>query len=47
MKPNTEFAKVVDAKYHLKTRIIGDSQKVGKVGGAIRDGMFAAMAIDR
>ena len=47
MKPNTEFAKAVDAKYHLKTRIIGDSQKVGKVGGAIRDGMFAAMAIDR
>lgn len=45
MKPNCEFAKAVDAKHHLKTRIIGDSTKVGKVGNAVREGMFAAMSI--
>ena len=45
MKPNCEFAKAVDAKYHQKTRIIGDSMKVGKVGNAVREGMFAAMSI--
>lgn len=46
MKSNNEFAKAIGAKYHLKTRIIGDSLKVGKVGGAVREGMFAAMSIE-
>ena len=46
MKPNNEFAKAVDAKYHTKTRVIGDSMKVGKVGGAVREGMYAAMSIE-
>jgi 2-enoate reductase len=46
MRPNDGFAREVDAKYHLKTRVIGDSSKVGKVGGAVRGGMFAAMSIE-
>ncbi len=46
MRPNDMLAKAVDAKYHLKTRVVGDSLKVGKVGGAVREGMFAAMAIE-
>jgi thioredoxin reductase len=45
MKPNNTFAKAVDSKYHLKTRIIGDSIKIGKVGGAVREGMYAALSI--
>jgi 2,4-dienoyl-CoA reductase-like NADH-dependent reductase (Old Yellow Enzyme family)/thioredoxin reductase len=46
MKPNNVFAKAVDSKYHLKTRIIGDSLKVGKVGAAIREGMYAALSVE-
>ena len=46
MKSNNAFAKLVDSKYHLKTRIIGDSLRVGKVGGAVREGMYAALSIE-
>ncbi|MDI3481762.1 MAG: 2-enoate reductase [Tepidanaerobacteraceae bacterium] len=46
MTPNDELAKAIDAKYHLKTRVIGDCNKVGKVGGAIREGFYAAISLD-
>lgn len=46
MKPNNATAKAIDEKYHLKTRIVGDSMRVGKVGGAVREGMFAALTIE-
>lgn len=46
MVSNNAFAKAVDAKYHLKTRVIGDSLKVGKVGGAVREGMYAALSLE-
>lgn len=46
MVSNNAFAKAVDAKYHLKTRVIGDSFKVGKVGGAVREGMYAALSVE-
>jgi hypothetical protein len=29
----------------MKTRIIGDCAKIGKVGGAVRSGYFAALSI--
>ncbi len=46
MVSNNAFAKAVDSKYHLKTRVIGDSLKVGKVGGAVREGMYAALSLE-
>lgn len=46
MVSNHGFAKMVDAKYHVKTRVIGDSLKVGKVGSAVREGMYAALSIE-
>lgn len=46
MVPNSTVARAIDEKYHTKTRIIGDCAKVGKVGGAVRAGMYAAMSID-
>lgn len=46
MKPNTEVAKAIDAKYHNKTTCVGDCVKVGKVGTAIRSGFYAGLAID-
>jgi len=45
MVQNRTFAEGIDAKYHDKTRLIGDCDKVGKVGGAVREGMYAAMGI--
>ncbi|WKY44215.1 FAD-dependent oxidoreductase [Eubacteriaceae bacterium ES2] len=46
MVPKTDAAKEIDAKYHAKSRLIGDCGKVGKVGGAIRTGFYAAISID-
>lgn len=44
-KPNCELAEAIGDKYPLKTTLIGDCQKVGKAGGAIREGFYAAMAL--
>lgn len=46
MVKNDKIAREIDAKYHTKTRIIGDSLKVGKVGGAVREGLYAAISIE-
>jgi 2,4-dienoyl-CoA reductase-like NADH-dependent reductase (Old Yellow Enzyme family)/thioredoxin reductase len=46
MKPNNAFAQAVDSRYHMKTRIIGDSLKVRKVGAAVREGMYAALSVE-
>lgn len=46
MKQNDTSAKAIDAKYHTKTRIIGDCSKLGKVGGAVREGFYAALSIE-
>jgi NADH dehydrogenase FAD-containing subunit len=45
MVQNKAFAEAIDAKYHNKTRLVGDCSKVGKVGGAVREGMYAAISI--
>jgi NADH dehydrogenase FAD-containing subunit len=45
MVKNNKLAIAIDEKYHNKTRIIGDCTKVGKVGGAIRTGMYAGMTL--
>lgn len=43
MTPSHEIARNIDAKYHTKTRIIGDCNKVG---GAVRDGLYAAISLE-
>jgi len=45
MAANTKVANEINEKYHNKVSIIGDSKIVGKVGGAVRSGMYAAMRI--
>lgn len=45
MKPVLTTVDAVKAKYHLKTRVVGDSNKLGKIGEAIRDGFYAATSL--
>lgn len=45
MKPNDNLAKSIQIKHPMKTRIIGDCEKVGKVATAIRGGFFAGSSI--
>ena len=47
MKPNTALPEEIKGRYHMKTRIAGDCDRVGKVGSAIRGGFFAAMDLER
>lgn len=45
MKPNREEAEQIRDKYLYKTRIVGDSEKVGKVATAVRGGFYAALSL--
>ncbi len=45
MKPDMTLVDKIDAKYHLKTRKAGDSNKLGKIGDAIHAGFYAALSI--
>ncbi len=45
MKPDLTVVNAVDAKYHTKTRIVGDSNKLGKIGEAVRDGFYAGSSL--
>lgn len=44
-KPNHEIAEKIADRYPMKTTLIGDCQKVSKAGNAIREGYYAAMAL--
>ncbi|MDO4313284.1 MAG: NAD(P)/FAD-dependent oxidoreductase [Eubacteriales bacterium] len=44
-RPNSSIAEEIAEKYPLKTTLIGDCQKVSKAGSAIREGFYAAMAL--
>ena len=44
-KPVLTTVDAVKAKYHLKTRVVGDSNKLGKIGEAVRDGFYAATSL--
>lgn len=44
-KPNSEVAEAIWEKYSIKTTLIGDCQKVDKAGNAIREGFYAALAM--
>lgn len=46
MKPDMSIVDIIDGKYHIKTRKIGDSVKLGKIGEAVREGFYAASALD-
>jgi 2,4-dienoyl-CoA reductase-like NADH-dependent reductase (Old Yellow Enzyme family)/thioredoxin reductase len=44
-KPNADIAEAIADKYPMKTTLIGDCQKVAKAGNAIREGFYAALAL--
>ena len=46
MRENNKLAEKINAKYHIKTRIVGDCEKVGKVGTAVHMGFFAALSLE-
>lgn len=45
LRPNAQVAEEVRAKYPKKTWIIGDSEKIGNIGNAVRGGYYAAMSL--
>ena len=45
MKADRTTVDAVKAKYHTKTRVIGDSNRLGKIGEAVRDGFYAAISL--
>lgn len=45
MRPDLTTVNAVKEKYHMKTRVVGDSIKLGKIGDAIRDGFGAAASL--
>lgn len=45
MKADLATVNAVKEKYHIKTRVVGDSVKLGKIGDAIRDGFGAAASL--
>lgn len=46
MKKNNKLAEEIKSKYHTKTRVVGDCEKVGKVGTAVRTGFFAGLSLE-
>ena len=44
-KPAAEVPEAILAKYPMKTTLIGDCDGVSKAGKAIREGFYAAMAL--
>ncbi len=46
MKPDLTTVDAVKAKYHTKTRVVGDSNKLGKIGEAVREGFYAATSLE-
>jgi NADH dehydrogenase FAD-containing subunit len=46
MRKNSQLVDKIKEKYYFKTRVIGDCEKIGKVGTAIRMGFYAAMSLD-
>lgn len=46
MRPNTTLSDLLKEKYPMKTRTIGDCDKLGKIGEAVREGFYAASSLD-
>lgn len=45
MKADLTTVDTIKAKYHIKTRVVGDSNRLAKIGEAIRDGFYAATSL--
>ncbi|BCN29796.1 NAD(P)/FAD-dependent oxidoreductase [Anaeromicropila herbilytica] len=45
MKKDSDLADKIREKYYNKTRIVGDSEKVGKVATAVRSGFYAGLSL--
>ncbi len=45
MKADLTTVDAIKAKYHTKTRVVGDSSRLGKIGEAVRDGFYAATSL--
>ncbi len=45
MGPDLTVVDKIKEKYHIKTRVVGDSNALGKIGEAIRDGFYAATSL--
>ena len=45
MHPDLTVIDKIKEKYHIKTRVIGDSSRLGKIGEAVRDGFYAATSL--
>lgn len=45
MRPVLDTVEGVKAKYHTKTRVVGDSSKIGKIGDAVREGFYAGSTV--
>ena len=45
MVPDLTLSEELKKKYHIKTRVVGDNFKAGKIGDAIREGFYAATSL--
>lgn len=45
MRPDLTVVDKIKEKYHIKTRVIGDSSRLEKIGEAVRDGFYAATSL--
>lgn len=46
MRKNNKLAEEIKAKYHIKTKVVGDCEKVGKVSTAVHMGFFTALSLE-
>ena len=45
VRPDLTVVDKIKEKYHIKTRVVGDSNRLGKIGEAVRDGFYAATSL--
>ena len=45
MRQDLSVVDKIKEKYHIKTRVVGDSARIGKIGEAVRDGFYAATSL--
>lgn len=46
MRKNNRLAEEIKTKYHMKTRVIGDCEKIGKVSTAVHMGFFTTLSLE-